>query len=37
MIQNEKDYALSRSLGADTNTSDFPLALLAAERAGAKK
>ena len=37
MVQNEKDYALSRSLGADTNTSDNPLALLAAERAGAKK
>ena len=37
MIQNEQDYALSRSLGADTNTSDFPLALLKAERAAAKK
>ena len=37
MIQNEQDYALSRSLGADTNTSDYPLALLKAERAAAKK
>ncbi len=37
MVQNEQDYALSRSLGADTNTSDNPLALLAAERAAAKK
>ena len=33
MVQNEKDYALSRSLGADTNTSDNPLTLLKAERA----
>ncbi len=37
MVQNEQDYALSRSLGADTNTSDNPLALLKAERAAAKK
>lgn len=37
MIQNEKDYALSRSLGADTNTSDYPLALLKAEREAAAK
>ena len=37
MVQNEKDYALSRSLGADTNTSDNPLALLAAERAAKGK
>ena len=37
MVQNEQDYALSRSLGADTNTSDNPLALLAAERAAKGK
>ena len=37
MVQNEQDYALSRSLGADTNTSDNPLALLKAERAAKSK
>ena len=37
MVQNEQDYALSRSLGADTNTSDNPLTLLAAERAAKGK
>ena len=36
MVQNEQDYALSRSLGADTNTSDNPLALLKAEREAKK-
>lgn len=37
MVQNEQDYARARSLGADTNTSDNPLALLKAERAAKGK